>query len=128
MSEWSGLKAVNVTGTPKDSGGSSPAASPTITPFTGDLVLMAMGFVNTPTVSPSSPWTVVAGAGWYTGPAGNIPLAYQIAPNTSALTANWTASGAYAALGVSFTAASGAALPWQTQPLIPIFPTAPIGL
>lgn len=129
LSEWSGLSAVHSVGTPQDPGTNTPGSSPTITPSVGDLVFMAAGFVNPPSANPTSPWVTPTGPAWYGNPAGSGgSFAYQIAPSTSPLTATWTTSADYASLGAAFTVSSGPAPAWQMQPLIPIFPRAPIGL
>jgi hypothetical protein len=105
LAEWTGPVGVR-SPTPAAGSGSSTAPSLAVTPgAAGDLVIVCAFTNASPTVDPGTPpWTNEVAGTWFT--ATQAPIAYQVVPSSSAVTATWTApTGAWNTLGAAFYSA-----------------------
>lgn len=110
LSEWSGIAGIDQAPTATHATTGATVTSPTVTPTVpGELVLLcSLHYASTASASPGSPWTDENGGTWYGGACTSV--AYQVAPGTTGVSGSWTqTSGIWAALGVSFFAATAAA-------------------
>jgi len=106
--EWS-VGIATATNQGQNSGTNPPVQSIPYTPTTGQLVVCVDSEAVTGSGGePASPWVCVGAATLFWGTGSTADLAYQIAPNTTALQATWSGgtAGTWRVGTMSFTFAS----------------------